>query len=105
MRSIVSEPRPADFRPASAADAAQLRDRPADDKARVDVAFLDSLEKRAVNLEKRAKSGDKETITLDSLSRSGEYYIGSVPTALGPFDCPGTPPLDRSLSIRSASRL
>jgi TolA-binding protein len=30
-----------------------------------------------------AKSGDKETISLEPLGRSGEYYIGSLPTALG----------------------
>ncbi len=31
----------------------------------------------------RAKSGDSETLMLEPLGRSGEYYIGSLPTALG----------------------
>ncbi len=31
----------------------------------------------------RAKSGDSEQLTLEPLGRSGEYYIGSLPTALG----------------------
>jgi TolA-binding protein len=29
------------------------------------------------------KSGDEEVITLEQLDRAGEYYIGSVPSALG----------------------
>ena len=37
-----------------------------------------------INVELQAKSGDKETLQLEPLGRSGEYYIGSLPTTMGP---------------------
>ena len=40
-----------------------------------------STEKYTVQL--ASKTGDKEQITIEPLGRSGEYYIGSVPTAPG----------------------